>query len=194
MATVAFCPPKPWTLTENKTITSYANWHSNVLYHLSLCNEFAPFLELEWAVKSTANRGLVADGDPVPAAARKTAAQKAIILERMLGMIAQFAPSLLRKDIIKSSTSLAWIWKRIRLHYGFVQSEVHFLKISEIKRKDDERYETFYQRILAHLDDNLLTTGSNIQHNGAAIAEDEIMSPTTERLAVYLWQCTFWSR
>ena len=187
MATVAFRPPKPWTLTENETITSYHSWHSNLLYHLSICNEFAPYLEIEWAAQPTANRGLQNDGETVAAADRKTAVQKAIILERMLGMIAQYCPPLLKKDVMKSSTSLAWIWKRVRLHFGFVQSEVHFLKISEIKRKDDERYETLYQRILAHIDDNLLTVASDIQHNGQAVAQDEIMSPTTERLAVFFW-------
>ena len=29
--------------------------------------------------------------------------------------------------------------------------------------------------------------GAGKQHNGVAVAEDETMSPTTERLAVYLW-------
>ena len=114
-----------------------------------------------------ANRGLQSDGEDVAQASRKTAAQKAIVLERMLGLVAQYAPSLLRKDVMKSSTSLAWIWKRIRRHYGFVQSEANFMSLCEIKRKDDERYEMFFQRILAHI--------------------DEVMSPTTERLAVYLW-------
>ena len=105
----------------------------------------------------------------------------------MLGWIAQYAPVLLRNEILKDSTSLAWIWTRIRRHYGFVQSEVHFLALSDIKRKDDERYETFFQRIRCHLDDNLLTITSGIQHNGAAVTVDEVMSPTTERLAVFLW-------
>ena len=185
MAANAFRPPKQWSLTENETVTSFANWQSNLLYHLSLCDEFASFLDSVWAAKPAANRGL--QDDAADAVNRKTAAQKAIILERMLGLIAQFAPSLLRKDVIKCSTSLSWIWQRIRRHYGFVQSETNFLKLCEIKRKDDERYETFYQRILAHLDDNLLTVGSNLQHNGVPVAEDETMSPTTERLAVYLW-------
>ena len=46
----------------------------------------------------------------------------------MLGLIAQFAPSFLRSDIIKRSTSLQWIWKRIPKHYSFSQSEGNFLK------------------------------------------------------------------
>ena len=187
MAANSFRPPKPWTLTEDESVTSYASWHSNCIYHLSLCNEFAHFLESEWSPKSVTNHGLVNDANTVPEASRKTAVQKSIILDRMLGWIAQYAPVYLRNEIIKDSTSLAWIWTRIRRHYGFVQSEVHFLALSEIKRKDDERYETFFQRIRCHIDDNLLTISSGIHHNGAAVTQDEVMSPSTERLAVYLW-------
>ena len=158
------------------------------MYHLSLNNDFAPFIAdtFAWQKKSTANRGL-ADDTEGDAANRKSATQKNVQLERMLGIIAQFCPSLLRNDIIKKSTSLKWIWTRVRKHYSFTQSEVNFLKLYAIKREPDERYETLFQRIVAHLDDNLLTTESGILHDGAALAADEEMTPTVERLAVYLW-------
>ena len=184
----AFRPPKPWKLKEEKeTISGFENWQSNCLYNLSLSNEFAPFLTTQWRPQSVLHRGLLDDPTTVDEAVRKTAAQKAILLDRMLGIIAQWAPSLLRKDVVKYSTSLSWIWQRIRRHYGFAQSEVNFLKLSNIKRKADEEFETFYQRILAHIDDNLLKVSSNLLHDGVAVAVDEEMSPTTERLAVYLW-------
>ena len=78
MATSTFKPPKPRELSENETITSFASWQSNILYHLSLNNEFARFLDdgVTWQKKSVANRGLAADAEPVPAADRKTAGQK----------------------------------------------------------------------------------------------------------------------
>ena len=117
----------------------------------------------------------------------KPPVQRNIILDRMLWLIAQFVPSLLRIEIIKKSTSLSWIWQRIRKHCSFAQSEVNFLKLSTIKRQTDERYETFFQRIVAHLEDNLLTIESGLIHDGAAPTSDEEMSPTLERLAVYLW-------
>ena len=184
---MAFRAPKQWTLTETETITTFYNWQSNLQYHLSTANEFAPYLETEWQPKTVANRGLVNDGEAVPEADRKTAVQKNIILERMLGLVAQFVPPLLRSDIIKKSTSLAWIWTRVRKYYSFTQSEVNFLKLHTITRKEEERYETLFQRIMAHLDDNLLTVASGLQHDGAVVAQDEIMSPTTERLAVFMW-------
>ena len=106
------------------------------------------------------NRGLA--DDAADASDRKTAAQKVVQLNSMIDMIAQFCPALLRGDIIKKSTSLKWIWQRVRKYYSFSQSEVNFLKIADIKREQDERHERLYQRILAHLDDNLLTTDCGI--------------------------------
>jgi len=98
-------------------------------------------------LKSVPNRVLQVVGE-------RTALQRNIILERMLALIAQFVPSLIRNDIINKSTSLTWIWHRVRKHYSFAQSEVNFLKLSNIKRESDKRYETFFQRIIAHLEDN----------------------------------------
>ena len=76
-------------------------------------NEYATYIEptFQWSKSAVANRGLT--GDPTEQANAKTAAQKNAVLESMLGLIAQFAPSLLRNDIIKKSTSLSWIWQRI---------------------------------------------------------------------------------
>ena len=186
---MSFKPPKQWTLTENETVTKYADWQSNLQYHLSQVNEFSSFIEpdFEWQKSSVTNRGLTNDPTTVDANIRKTAAQKNIILERMLGLIAQFAPSLLRNDIIKKSTSLDWIYRRIRKHYSFTRSEVNFLKINSIKRETGERYETLFQRIIAHIEDNLLTVESGIHHDGAALTADEEMSPTVERLIVNIW-------
>ena len=61
------------------------------------------------------------------------------------------------------------------------------MKLTTIQREDGERYETLYQRVLAHLDDNLLTTTCGLTHDGAVPEANEDMSPTTERLAVYIW-------
>ena len=180
----SFRPPKQWSLTDNETISSFANWKSNMLYNLSLNDEFSQFLDSEWSKKSVANRGLSAK---LIGTVTKTATQRAIVLERMLGLVAQFSPSLLRTEIMKRSTSLEWIWTRLRKHYSFSASEANFLKLSGIKREENDRYETFYQRIVAHIEDNLLTTASGILFDGEVVEADEEISPTTERLAVYFW-------
>ena len=180
-----FRPPKQWALKDTETITSFERWKTNCLFHISLTNEFAIFLEGEWADKSVPNHGL--QDDPADRLDRKTAAQKSIILDRMLALIAQFVPSLLQDDITTDATSLSWIWNRLRRYYSFSKSEVNFLKINVIRHEESERYETLFQRIIAHLKDNLLTVGSNLRHNGAVPADNERLSPTSERLAVYLW-------
>ena len=105
----------------------------------------------------------------------------------MLGIIAQFCPALLRNNILKKSTSQRWIWSRVRKGYSFSQSKANFLKLYSIKREPDERYETLFQRINAHLEDNLLTTESVLFRDGAASTRDEEMSRTVELLAVYIW-------
>ena len=121
----AFRHPKPWSLKDKETITGFESWKSNVLYNLSLNNEFATFLEGEWGAASVANHGF--QDDPPDQLARKTAVQKSILLDRMLGLVAQYVPDLLRNEVVKRATSLSWIWKRLRKYYSISQSEVHFL-------------------------------------------------------------------
>ena len=70
-----FKPPKPRVLEDDETITSFASWQSNILYHLSLNNPFADFIEPDavWQKKSITNRGLA--DDAVDKLARRSAAQ-----------------------------------------------------------------------------------------------------------------------
>ena len=181
----AFKPRKLTELTETETIASVNSWQQNLEFHIASCNDFAPFLDAEWNVKTVTHRGLQDDegtGDN-----RKTAAQKCYILNHMLGLIVSYCPENIRLEIDRKATSLKWIWSRVRRHYGFTKSEGSFLKLASIKLGEGERYETFFQRIMSHLYDNLLCSDSGIVFDGVAITEDEIMSPTTERLAVYIW-------
>ena len=178
-----------WELQESITITDFAKWQSCLEFNLVSFGIYEAFLKSDasWSKVSVTNRGLTGDPETVAENSRKTALQKNALLTQMLGIIAQYSPSLLRNDIIKKSTSMSWIWNRIRRHYGFQQSEVHFLNIHNIRRKEGERYETLYQRLVSHIDDNLLTAGCNITYDGEPVTEDEELSPTCERLTVYLW-------
>ena len=88
--------PKQWQLTKTETITTFEAWRQNLIYILSLDANFAPFLadNFVWTKKSTTTptRGLAADGNNVAEDARKTAAQKLVQLELMLGQIANYCP------------------------------------------------------------------------------------------------------
>ena len=182
-----FRAPSPWVIKEEANITDFANWQSNLNYYIGENDDYAPYLEATWSKASVRNRGFTDDATGVEN--RKTAVQKKLIVDQMLGIVAQYSPSLLRNDILKKCTNLSDVWTHVRRYYSFQQSETNFLKISKIKRKEGERYQTLYQRIIAHLEDNLITIESGIMHDGEEPTEDEILSPTAERLAVYLWMC-----
>lgn len=183
--------PKQWRLTTDETINSFENWKQNLMYILSLDNNFAPFLAegFAWEKKTTANptRGLADDGDGVPAANRKTAAQKNVQLDLMLGQIANYCAIIARNAIIKGSTSLNDIWQKIRQHYGFQATGAHFLNLADIKTQPGEKPEDLYQRLAAFFEDNLLTTQCGIQHRGAPVDADEDLTPSLENTIVFLW-------
>ena len=78
--------PKQWSLSKDETITSFEAWHQNLL------SNFARFLleETTWQRKTSnqPTRGFADDGEDVPQASRRAAAQKVTHLESMLGQIA----------------------------------------------------------------------------------------------------------
>ena len=102
--------PKQWSLTKNETITRFEAWRQNLKYTLSLDPNFAIYLVdgTTWTKKVPANptRGLTDNGEEVPAASRRNAAQKVAHLELMLGQIANYCPIISRNVIIKQSTSV----------------------------------------------------------------------------------------
>lgn len=185
------CAPKQWQLTRIETVSSFESWRANLVYTLSLDNNFAPFLVdgFTWQKKSNIhpNRGLANDGADVQEAARLTAAQKSARLDLLLGYIANYCTVISRNAIIKGSTSLGSIWQLIRQHYGFQNNGARFLDLAEIKIQTDERPEDLYQRFMAFFEDNLLTTTCGINHHGAPVQADEDLTPTLENTVVLMW-------
>ena len=189
MATVR--APKQWSLTKNETITSFESWRQNLIYTLSLDNNFAPFLvsgeKWDKKTKDSQHRGFVDDDENVPEARRRTKEQKVTMLEMLLGQIANYAPIISRNTIVKSSTSIDSIWHVIRLHYGFQTSGSHFLDLAGIKLQSDANLEDLYQRIIAFIEDNLLKPESGISHHGQAVQQYEELTSTLENFAVLTW-------
>ena len=161
------------------------------MYTLSLDQNFAPFLDehFRWNKKSAADphRGLASDDDNVPEDRRRTATQKTVPLELMLGQIANFCPVVSRNTIVKTAESLRDIWQRLRQHYGFQSSGAHFLDLSLIKYELDESPEDLFQRIMAFFEDNLLGATGNISHHGQRPIDDEEVTPSVENTVVFLW-------
>ena len=183
--------PKQWCLTKHETVNSFENWRQNLIYTLTLDSNFAPFLgdDCSWAKKTKSEplRGFTDDPTSVPTESRKSAHQKASMLDLMLGQIANFCPVISRNSIVKNSTSLNDIWGRIRLHYGFQSTGAHFLDFNDIKLEPDERPEDLFQRLVAFVEDNLLTVTGGISHHGDRVKEDEELTPTLENFIVLQW-------
>ena len=183
--------PKQWSLTKQETITSFEAWRQNLQYTLSLDQNFAPFLVdgFTWLKKSPGAplRGLTDDGEPIPEAQRRTAAQKITQLELMLGQIANFCPVISRNTIVKNSVSVSSIWQSIRLHYGFQSTGAHFIDFNSIKLEPGERPEDLYQRLQSFIEDNLLRSDGSIRHYGEIPTEDEELSPSLENFIVLTW-------
>jgi hypothetical protein len=183
--------PKQWKLTTHETITTFESWRQNLLYILSLDNNFSPFIapNFTWQKLTSTNqlRGLVDDADPIPAADRKTAVQKNTQLELMLGQIANFCPVISRNSILKNSTSINDIWHKIRQHFGFQSTGARFLDLATLKLQHDERPEDLFQRIMAFFEDNLLTVTGGITHHGEVPTSDEDLTPSLENTVVVIW-------
>ena len=183
--------PKQWCLGKNETVTSYESWRQNLLYTLSLDSQFAPFLMegVTWEKKSKTSplRGFTADGEEIPENIRRTAQQKVNMLELMLGQVANYCSVISRNTIIKNSTSMAQIWQSIREHFGFQSTGAHFIDFSDIHLDPNERPEDLYQRLVAFVEDSMLTKEANITHHGECVTEDEEMTPTLENFIVLSW-------
>ena len=151
--------PKQWSLKKNETITTFEAWRQNLQYPLSLDVNFASFLadNFTWLKKSSTapNRGLKPDGDNIPTTRQRTAFQKNLHPELMLGQIANFCPVISRSSIVKNSTSIRSVWQAIRAHYAFQSTSARFLDFSNIKREVDERPKDLFKHLVSFTEDNL---------------------------------------
>lgn len=157
---------------------------------LSYKDNFTPFLApgLKWEKKSSTvpYRGLISTVTPDGKTVLVSAEMKAQYLDQMLNLIAHWAPQYLSSDIIDLSTSLDSIWISIRKYYGLKKSEVNFIKFLSMTREPNERPQRLFRRLLAHIEDNLLTKDSDLKHDGQSDYE-EVITPTIERLVLLRW-------
>ena len=181
--------PKQEQLTKTETLISFNNWKENLMYILSIDDNFKQFCVegVTWGKKTSTSptRGFTDDADTV--ANHQTKEQKCANLDLMLGQIANYATIISRNQITKSSTSLNDIWNKIREHYGFHQTGSRFLDLSAIRLEVSERPEDLYQRLLSFFEDNLQFSGSTVTHHNVAPTTDEEITPTVENVTVLLW-------
>ena len=132
-------------------------------------------------------RGLTTDREDVSTSHQRTAIQKNVHLELMLGQIANFCPVISCNTVVKNSTSVNSIWQAITAHYGFQSTGAHFLCLASIKLEVDERPKDLFQRLMSFTEGNLLVANSNITHHGATVSVDEELTPTLENMVVLTW-------
>ena len=184
--------PKQWSLGKVETVNTFNAWKDNLLYTLSLDKKFTPFLVTgyTWSKETSANphRGFTddtgANADP-PTGLQKE--QKAKDLNLFLGQIANYATVISRSQILSKSTSLKDIWGKLREHYGLQTSGSKFIDLVGVRLNAGERYEDFYQRLLAFYEDNLLSTEDSIKHHGEDVTVSEELTPSLENTVVLLW-------
>ena len=176
---------------KNETANSIEVWKDNLIFILIEDTRFANFLQpdIKWTKKSKAKpkRGLTDDDYSVSEGSRLTVAQKVVILEHMLGQIANYCPINSRSTIVKNSTSLEYIRQAIRLHFGLQHTGAQFLDFAKICQEPGEKPEDLYWRLVAFADDNLLTQGSVIRHHGESQTRDGDITPTVENFIVLTW-------
>ena len=135
----------------------------------------------------TSRRSKRADGSNIPTTCRRTAFQKKLHPELMLGQIANFSPVISCSSIMKNSTSIRSIWQAIRAHYGVQSTNARFLDFSNIKLEVDEHPKDLFQRLMTFTEDNLLVANGPVTHHGVHINSDEELTPTLENMVVLTW-------
>ena len=70
--------PKQWSLGRNETISSFESRKNNLMYCLSLVQNYAPFLDAPWERKSRnhPHQGFIDNGAEVPYADRRSTTKK----------------------------------------------------------------------------------------------------------------------
>ena len=176
--------PKQWMLQSDADVTQFESWRNNLLFTLSLDDNYKPFLKSDatWGKKTKANpkRGFTDTENG------QTADQKVYLLELMLGQIANYSP-INRSTITKNSTSLASVWSAIRQHLNIEANGARVLDLANMTLIPGERPEVLYERLLAFVDDNLMRADGGIKHHGENIADDEELTPTIENMIVVIW-------
>lgn len=184
---------RPWSLTEEENFSTFVHWKSHLILCLSQKNQFESLVTEKWSKikENKPNRNLT-DVKDTKGTVTTPAKERGEQLDHMLKLVARYAPPYLRSDIVDSSTCLDDVWRIIRQYYNFQKSEINFISLLDIKREVDasgnpERPQRLLKRMLAHIEDNLLTADSELLFEGEKPTENEVMTPTHYRLATLMW-------
>ena len=163
------------------TDVDLAQWKEVIVANIKAEVDWVPFLNTTWQAQKVEHRGLT--GANTAARARH--------LDRMITFVATYAPAALFKEISQRSVSLAAIWEVIRKWAGVRASSSKHLTYVRLKHSFDPAGNVSHQEFFYNLrdakEDCLITTAGGITVNGAALAEDEELTPCLEGDIVVDW-------
>jgi hypothetical protein len=184
--------PKPRSLTEQETQTSFESWVESTIFHISLSDKSARFLPTgnlkTWT--TAADRGFSNDAegaDGVTVENKMNKQAKVALLNIVLGSIAGYAPVISAKFIKSQSTSLDSIFDRLRAFYGFRKVGSRILELTELKMEVNESKESLWERMSSFIEDQLLTKDGPVKEDNIKREADEEPSPTLRNVLVCLW-------
>ena len=116
-------------------------------------------------------------------------AQRRIHLETFLGIIARYSDEGDFDDIMEKSSSLEWIFNLHERRYGIQKKGRHFNRIDTIRfdKSTMSDYHKFYTDLRSCFKSNLRKSNDVIKYkNNQVLDKDEVISPSTECLLVYM--------
>ena len=152
MADLARLVPKQQQLTDHETPTSFESWRESMCFTISLDKKFARFLDdlKTWSSTNVVNRGFTDDdadgGNAVHLDIRMTGVQKATALERVLGIVAGYAPVISHSYVTKTAKSLDEVFNRLRSYYGFRRTGSQITELMDIQLGPNESREALWER------------------------------------------------
>ena len=183
--------PKLTELPKTLTFPQFETWKQNILYHLSLNEDFRPYLHLNFGKKTkhSSLRNLRDDvndkGELDPRGA--TAETKCIIVDQLLEQLSNWTLNIIpRNDVTRDCASLEAVWQKLRLYYNMESTGSLLNEVWNVVREPDETPQALYSRLKQMYDDNLLRS-NGLHHVDGPLAEDEELSPTLHNTIILHW-------
>lgn len=191
--------PTP-TRLECKNITrdTLDCWWNILLTYCRQSTEYASFFPgnayANWTAECRdVTRGIVVEPDPnaddEEAALRRAETQtelKRCYLATLLTTIASFAPDGMFRSITAESTSLQWIYNRIKTACNVQTAGRHLVTSWNMAwDKDSDTPDVFYMKIKSAYMESLLPT--NAYYHGEQLTAPEALTPLCESLIVIRW-------
>ena len=184
MSSIKIYPPNQLP-SEGVTDVQFAIWKEELEVYLEIEDKFQKFLPggryATWTAAETNEERITRPKSPdleehLPKIRRE--------LRQFITLVAKYVHMDYYNPIVRHSTSLQWVYKKIREDYDIQQQGIHFLNILDIVY--DPTAQTtpigFYNSYRSHIMGNMAKKGDVILWKQETMAADEKLSPTQEDL------------